>query len=84
MQRVLVGVGAVACLVVAAALLGFVNLATYEAVTSWGLEEGYAEIASSTWNLTVFSGCWVLGLAALCLGLGSAVSLCHPAPRASR
>ena len=84
MQRVLVGAGTVACLAVAAALLGFINLATYEAVTSWGLEDAYAEIASSTWNLMVFSGCWVLGLAALCLGLGSAVSLCRPAPSASR
>jgi hypothetical protein len=62
---------AIPCLLVSTALLGFINLATYEAVSSWGITEAIAEITGTTWNISVFVGCWVIGLASLWAGLSA-------------
>jgi hypothetical protein len=56
------------CFSLSAALLGFINLATYEAVSSWGITEALNEISGTTWNISVFIGCWCIGLTLLWLG----------------
>jgi len=53
-------------------LLGFINLATYEAITQWGVEEAIAEIFGTSHNIAVFAGCWTVGLAFVWLGAGCA------------
>jgi hypothetical protein len=60
---------AILCLLVSVALLGFINLATYQAISSWGLSEAFAEITGTTWNLSAFIGCWVIGLVLLFVGM---------------
>jgi hypothetical protein len=74
MQKSLAIAASFPCFLVSAALLGFINLATYEAISSWGVAEAYAEITGTIWNISVFVGCWVIGLALLCLGVSSILS----------
>jgi hypothetical protein len=69
MRTALVIAAAIPCLLASVALLGFISLATYEAITSWGISEAVAEITGTMWNLSVFAGCWLIGLALLCVGL---------------
>ena len=73
---------AIPCFLVSAALLGFINLATYEAISSWGISEAFTEITGTSWNISVFIGCWCIGLASLWLGI-STLRACWPLNRAS-
>jgi hypothetical protein len=74
MQKVLAIAVAIPFLLVATALLGFIKLATFEAISSWGVSEAFAEITGAIWNISVFVGCWVIGLASLYAGLSLILS----------
>ena len=66
MVKTLEWLGALIGLLLTFLMLGFISLATYEAASTWGIQEAYFEITSSAWNISVFIGCWLFGLLALC------------------
>jgi hypothetical protein len=66
-------IAAIVCFAISTVLLGFINVATYEAASSWGMTEAVTEITGTTYNIAVFTGRWVIGGASLWTG----VSILH-------